>query len=87
MNVAGLNTHFAPFGINDTGAIGTDKSGLGLALEGINDLLYAPVRLLGSKNMPVEREISEQEPKRTKLAGANGCSYLHELHLVVECLR
>ena len=41
VNVPRLNTHLTPFGIDDTRTIGTDKSGLRLALECIDDLYYA----------------------------------------------
>ena len=41
MNVSRLNSHLTPFGIDNTRTIGTNKSGLGLALECIDDLYYA----------------------------------------------
>ena len=37
MNVTRLNTHFATFGVDDTGTIGADEAGLGLGLEDIGD--------------------------------------------------
>ena len=41
VDVAGLDTHLAPERVDDTGAVRTNKTRLGLRLEGVHDLWAA----------------------------------------------